>query len=74
MKIVLEVSDGVITKCKSVDEICGLFANELARTNQAVYQHIFNLGINQGWIEAEKQFERYPLHCPSCDGHRCDDY
>lgn len=70
MKIVIEVSDEVIVKCKSLDDVLNSFTHELSCNNLALYQHIFNLGVKQGWIEADEHYDDY--HCPSCDGHRCD--
>ena len=75
MKIVLEVSDESIANCQSLDQILELFVHELNTRNRALYMHIFNkgetVGRTEAWSELDEQYENH--HCPSCDGHLCDD-
>jgi hypothetical protein len=75
MKIVIEVSDESIANCQSLDQILELFVHELKTRNNTLYTHIFNKGEIEGrseaWGDLAEQYENY--HCPSCDGHRCDD-
>ena len=71
MKIVIEVQDNRVTGCESIDAIMHQFVQALQQQNKPLYDYIFQLGVSQGWNEADHSHEHY--HCPSCDGHRCDD-